>query len=128
MVKACAWMLLVGAVWTGSAMAAPCYSDGDIVTLDGKVTHQATRETDPSAKPAWVLSLASPICVMSTGNGQNQNTRQQSTVSAVQIVDAVPTENARMEITGKLVTGNLSAYYAVPTAIWVLKQRVLSEQ
>jgi hypothetical protein len=128
MAKACAWVLLVGAIFAGSASAAPCYSDGDIVTLDGKVTHQATRETDPAAKPAWVLSLASPICVMSPGNGQKQGARQESTVSAVQIVDATPTENARMQITGKLVTGNLSAYYAVPTAIWVLKQRVLSEQ
>jgi hypothetical protein len=124
MAKACAWVLLAGAVVAGSASAAPCYSDGDVVTLEGKVTRQATREKDASVKPAWVLSLSSPVCVMSAGAGQSA--RQQSTVSAVQIIDATPTENARMQLTGKLVTGNVSAYYAVPTAIWVLKQRVLS--
>jgi hypothetical protein len=64
--------------------------------------------------------------VLSASTGQNA--RQQSNVSAVQIIDATPTENARIQVTGKLVTGNVSGYYAVPTAIWVLKQRVLSGQ
>ncbi|WP_244206502.1 hypothetical protein [Caballeronia pedi] len=110
----------------GSAAAAPCYSDGDVVTLEGTATRQGAREADASAKPAWVLALASPICVTSAGTGQGG--RQQSTVSAVQIIDATPAENARIQLTGKLVTGNVSSYYAVPTAIWVLKQRVLSGQ
>jgi hypothetical protein len=126
MAKACAWVLLAGAVVAGSASAAPCYSDGDVVTLEGKVTRQAAREQDASGKPAWVLALSSPMCVLSAATGQNA--RQQSTVTAVQIIDASPSENARIQLTGKLVTGNVSAYYAVPTAIWVLKQRVLSEQ
>jgi hypothetical protein len=126
MAKACAGLLLLSAVWAGSALAAPCYSDGDVVTLEGKATRQATHETDASAQAAWVLALSSPVCVMSAGTGQGG--RQQSTVSAVQIIDATPSENARIQVTGKLVTGNVSAYYAVPTAIWVLKQRVLSAQ
>jgi hypothetical protein len=126
MAKACAWVLLAGAVVARSASAAPCYSDGDVVTLEGKVTRQAVREQDASGKPAWVLALSSPVCVMSAPAGQSA--RQQSTVTAVQIIDAVPSENARIQLTGKLVTGNVSAYYAVPTAIWVLKQRVLSAQ
>jgi hypothetical protein len=80
------------------------------------------------------LSLPGPICVLSANTGQGagqgagQGGRQQSNVSAVQIIDATPTENARIQVTGKLVTGNVSGYYAVPTAIWVLKQRVLSGQ
>jgi hypothetical protein len=124
--KACACALLISIATAGSAAAAQCYSDGDVVTLEGKATRQATPETEAAAKPAWVLSLSSPVCVMSAAAGQSA--RQQSTVSAVQIIDAVPTENARIELTGKLVTGNVSGYYAVPTAIWVLKERVLSGQ
>ncbi|KAK44794.1 hypothetical protein QCE73_30940 [Caballeronia sp. LZ029] len=121
--KACAWVLVLIA---GSAAAAPCYNDGDVVTLEGTATRQAAHEGDASAKPAWVLALSGPICVLSAGTGQSA--RQQSNVSAVQIIDATPTENARIQVTGKLVTGNVSGYYAVPTAIWVLKQRVLSGQ
>ncbi|SAK61926.1 hypothetical protein AWB76_03144 [Caballeronia temeraria] len=122
--KACAWVLVLMA---GSAAAAPCYNDGDVVTLEGTATRQASHEADASAKPAWVLSLSSPVCVVSASTGQGGG-RQQSNVSAVQIIDATPTENARIQLTGKLVTGNVSSYYAVPTAIWVLKQRVLSGQ
>ncbi|WP_250500553.1 hypothetical protein [Caballeronia sp. GAWG1-5s-s] len=125
--KACAWIFVLWAASAGPARAAQCYADGDIVTLEGTVTRQATHQTDPAAKPAWVLSLASPVCVVNAGSGQ-QGGRQQSNVSAVQIIDAEPGENARVQLTGKLVTGNVSAYYAVPTAIWVLKQRVLSGQ
>lgn len=121
--KACALLLVLVA---GSATAAPCYSDGDVVTLEGTATRQATHEPDASAKPVWVLSLAGPVCVLSASTGQGA--RQQSTVSAVQIIDATPTENARIQLTGKLVTGNVSGYYAVPTAIWVFKERVLSRQ
>jgi hypothetical protein len=110
----------------GSAAAAPCYNDGDVVTLEGTATRQGAREADASAKPAWVLTLTSPICVTSASTGQGG--RQQSTVSAVQIIDATPADNARIQLTGKLVTGNVSSYYAVPTAIWVLKQRALSGQ
>jgi hypothetical protein len=126
MTKACVWALLISVATARAAIAAPCYSDGDVVTLEGKATRQATHESDAASKPAWVLSLSSPVCVQSAGTGQGA--RQQSTVSAVQIIDAVPTENARIQLTGKLVTGNVSAYYAVPTAIWVLKERVLSGQ
>jgi hypothetical protein len=54
--------------------------------------------------------------------------KQQSSIDLVQIVDTTPTENSRIQLTGKLVTGNVSGYYAVPTAIWVLKERVLSGQ
>ncbi|MDR5818160.1 MULTISPECIES: hypothetical protein [unclassified Caballeronia] len=122
--KACALTILL--VVARAASAAPCYSDGDVVTLEGTATRQAPHEAAGSAKPAWVLSLASPVCVLSAGAGQNA--RQQSNVSAVQIIDATPTENARIQLTGKLVTGNVSGYYAVPTAIWVLKERVLSNQ
>ncbi|SAK50107.1 hypothetical protein AWB75_01364 [Caballeronia catudaia] len=121
--KACAWVLVLMA---GSAVAAPCYNDGDVVMLEGTAARQASREGDASAKAAWVLSLSSPICVLSASAGQSG--RQQSNVSAVQIIDATPPENARVQLTGKLVTGNVSSYYAVPTAIWVLKQRVLSGQ
>ncbi|SAL66048.1 hypothetical protein AWB71_03909 [Caballeronia peredens] len=121
--KACALMLMLVA---GSATAAPCYSDGDVVTLEGTATRQAPHEADAAAKPAWVLALSSPVCVLSASTGQGA--RQQSTISAVQIIDATPTENARIQLTGKLVTGNVSSYYAVPTAIWVLKERVLSGQ
>ncbi|WP_250515353.1 hypothetical protein [Caballeronia sp. INDeC2] len=121
--KACAWVLVLMA---GSAAAAPCYNDGDVVTLEGTATRQAAHEGDASSKPAWVLSLSGPICVVSASTGQGG--RQQSNVAAVQIIDATPTENARVQLTGKLVTGNVSGYYAVPTAIWVLKQRVLSGQ
>ncbi|WP_244849375.1 hypothetical protein [Caballeronia sp. SL2Y3] len=124
--KACAWIFVLCAAGAGPARAAQCYADGDIVTLEGTVTRQATHQTDAAAKPAWVLSLASPVCVVNAGGGQGG--RQQSNVSAVQIIDAEPGENARVQLTGKLVTGNVSAYYAVPTAIWVLKQRVLSGQ
>jgi hypothetical protein len=124
MARACA--LLLGTMLAGAAIAAPCYNDGDVVTLEGKATHQATRETDASAKPAWVLTLANPVCVMTAGAGINA--KQQSTITAVQIIDSVPTENARIQLTGKLVTGNVSAYYAVPNAIWVMKERVLSGQ
>ncbi len=93
----------------------------------GQARHRRPRVySDGSAKPALVLPLSSPICVMSAAAGQT--TRQQTSVSAVQIVDAMPAENARVQLTGKLVTGNTSAYYAVPTAIWVLKQRELSAQ
>ncbi|SAL82118.1 hypothetical protein AWB74_06163 [Caballeronia arvi] len=121
--KACAWVLVLMA---GSAVGAPCYNDGDVVMLEGTAARQASREADASAKAAWVLSLSSPICVLSAGAGQSG--RQQSNVSAVQIIDATPPENARIQLTGKLVTGNVSSYYAVPTAIWVLKQRVISGQ
>ncbi|SAK47860.1 hypothetical protein [Caballeronia ptereochthonis] len=110
----------------GSAKAAPCYSDGDVVTLEGTATRQAPHDAEAATKPVWVLSLTSPVCVLSASTGQGA--RQQSNVSAVQIIDATPTENARIQLTGKLVTGNLSGYYAVPTAIWVLKERVLSGQ
>ncbi|WP_250453620.1 hypothetical protein [Caballeronia sp. ATUFL_M2_KS44] len=118
--KACAWMLLLGLAGANAASAAPCYSDGDVVMLEGKVVRQAARQADAASKPAWVLSLASPICIAGATAGT------QSNVSAVQIVDAEPPDDARVQLTGKLVTGNVSAYYAVPTAIWVLKQRVLS--
>jgi hypothetical protein len=121
--KACALMIVLAA---GPAMAAPCYSDGDVVTLEGTATRQAPHDADASSKPAWVLSLSSPVCVLSASTGQGA--RQQANVSAVQIIDATPTENARIQLTGKLVTGNVSGYYAVPTAIWVLKERVLSGQ
>ena len=121
--KACALVLVLIA---GSAAAAPCYNDGDVVTLEGTATRQASHEGDATAKTAWVLSLSSPICVLAASTGQGS--RQQSNVSAVQIIDATPAENARIQLTGKLVTGNVSGYYAVPTAIWVLKQRVLSGQ
>jgi hypothetical protein len=126
MAKACALLLLMGTVWAGSAHAAPCYSDGDVVTLEGRAAQQPTKEPNASAKPAWVLSLSSPLCILSATT--DQKVRQQSTVSAVQIIDAVPAENARIQLTGKLVTGNVSGYYAVPTAIWVLKQRVLPSE
>jgi hypothetical protein len=122
--KACACLLVLMA---GSAAAAPCYSDGDVVTLEGTASRQASHEGDASAKPAWVLALSGPICVLSA-NSSGQGGRSQSNVSAVQIIDATPPENARIQLTGKLVTGNVSGYYAVPTAIWVLKQRVLSGQ
>jgi hypothetical protein len=136
--KVCAYAFLL---LTASASAAPCYSDGDVVTLEGTATRQASRQAAsqaaspaasqsqteaPPAKPAWVLSLASPICVDAPAAAQGQ--RQQSTVTVVQIIDAVPAENARIQLTGKLVTGNVSEYYAVPTAIFVLRQRVLSGQ
>jgi phosphoribosylpyrophosphate synthetase len=121
--KACAYALLL---LTASASAAPCYSDGDVVTLEGTATRQAARAAEASAKSVWVLSLASPICVNSPGAAAGQ--KQQSSIDVVQIVDTTPAENSRIQLTGKLVTGNVSGYYAVPTAIWVLKQRVLSGQ
>jgi hypothetical protein len=121
--KACALVLVLIA---GAASAATCYNDGDVVTLEGTATRQASHEGDASARTAWVLSLTSPLCVLSASAGTTA--RQQSNVSAVQIIDATPTENARIQLTGKLVTGNVSGYYAVPTAIWVLKERVLSGQ
>jgi hypothetical protein len=124
--KACAGALFLWVAMSDAATAAPCYNDGDVVTLEGKATRQPTHDTDSPTKTAWVLALSSPVCVVSAGAGQSA--RQQSTVSAVQIIDAVPTENARIQLTGKLVTGNVSTYYAVPTAIWVLKERVLSGQ
>jgi hypothetical protein len=111
---------------TASASAAPCYTDGEVVTLEGTAVRQPSRLADAPAKPVWVLSLASPICIDS--QAASPGPRQQSSVAMVQIIDAVPTENARIQLTGKLVTGNVSAYYAVPTAIWVLKERVLSGQ
>ncbi|WP_244816302.1 hypothetical protein [Caballeronia sp. Lep1P3] len=133
--KACACIVLLLAAGASSAWAAPCYSDGDVVTLEGTVTHQATHQADASAKPALVLSLASPICVASgvtgtagTAGTTGQGAKQQSNVSMVQIIDAEPAENTRIQLTGKLVTGNVSAYYAVPTAIWVLRQRAVSGQ
>jgi hypothetical protein len=125
--KACAYALLL---LTASVSAAPCYSDGDVVTLEGTATRQAARQAasdaSATAKPVWVLSLASPVCVEATPAAQGQ--RQQSIVSLVQIIDTTPTENARIQLTGKLVTGNVSGYYAVPTAIWVLRERVLRAQ
>ncbi|VXC73587.1 conserved exported hypothetical protein [Burkholderia sp. 8Y] len=124
--KACAWIFVLLAAGASPAWAAPCYSDGDVVTLEGTVTRQATHQTDATAKPASVLALASPVCVISETAGQGG--RQQSNVSAVQIIDAELPESTRVQLTGKLVTGNVSAYYAVPTAIWVLRQRVLSGQ
>jgi hypothetical protein len=124
MAKACAWAFLIWAAAARVAYAAPCYNDGDVVTLEGKATRQAPRDADASSKPAWVLALSNPVCVLTAAAGQS--VKQQSTISAVQIIDAVPTENARIQLTGKLVTGNLSTYYAVPNAIWVLKERVLS--
>jgi hypothetical protein len=126
MAKACAWAFLIWAAVARTAYAAPCYTDGDVVTLEGKATRAAPRDADASAKPAWVLTLTSPVCVLTAGTGQSA--KQQSTISAVQIIDAAPTENTRIQLTGKLVTGNLSTYYAVPNAIWVLKERVLSGQ
>jgi len=124
--KACAWMFLLWAAGATPAWAAQCYSDGDVVTLEGTVTRQPTHQPDAAAKSALVLSLKSPVCVQNAGTGEGG--RQQSTVSMVQIIDAEPAESARMQLTGKLVTGNVSTYYAVPTAIWVLRQRVLSAQ
>jgi hypothetical protein len=121
--KACAYAFLL---LTASASAAPCYSDGDIVTLEGTATRQTARAAEAAAKPVWVLSLASPICVNSPGAAPGQ--KQRGSIDLVQIIDTTPTENTRIQLTGKLVTGNVSAYYAVPTAIWVLKQRVLSGQ
>jgi hypothetical protein len=112
---ACAFLLL-----SASAAAAPCYTDGDVVTREGTAVRQPTRMTDAGSKPAWVLSLSSPICVDSPTAPQGQ---RQSSVTQVQIIDTIPTENERIQLTGKLVTGNMSAYYAVPTAIWVLRER-----
>jgi hypothetical protein len=126
MARTCAWALLIWIATVRLASAAPCYNDGDVVTLEGTAVRQATRETDTSAKPAWVLALSIPVCVLSSATGNTA--RQESVISAVQIIDAVPTENARIQLTGKLVTGNVSTYYAVPNAIWVLKERVLSGQ
>ncbi|MDR5801659.1 MULTISPECIES: hypothetical protein [unclassified Caballeronia] len=117
-------MLLLCAIAAGPVCAASCYSDGDVVTLEGTAARQAPRQAEADAKPAWVLTLARPICVLSQASGQAAP--QQSNVSTVQVIDAIPTENARIRLTGKLVTGNVSAYYAVPTAIWVLKERVIS--
>ena len=118
--KACAWVCLLIMAAASSAWAAPCFSDGDIVMLEGKVTRQAARQADAATNRAWVLALSSPLCVANAGT--------QSNVSTVQIVNAELPEDARVQLTGKLVTGNVSAYYAVPTAIWVLKQRILSER
>lgn len=119
-------MLFLSAMSAGHALAAPCYGDGDVVTLEGTATRRAPQQqqSDAVAKPAWILSLRVPVCVLNATSGQGA--RQEVTVSSVQIIDAEPPENATIQLTGKLVTGNVSAYYAVPTAIWVLRQRVLS--
>lgn len=105
-----------GAVWAGAASAVPCYSDGDIVTLEGKATRQPTHETDGSAKPALVLSLSESDLRDERGRRTNHASADFRLRSADRRHDACG-ERARSIVTGKLVTGNVSAYYAVPTAI-----------
>jgi hypothetical protein len=121
--NACAYAFLLLAA---SVPAAPCYSDGDVVTLEGTARRQPARIANNSPKPVWVLALASPICVniQAAANGQMRPT----SVALVQIIDSTPTENVRIRLTGKLVTGNVSGYYAVPTAIWVMREHALPAQ
>jgi hypothetical protein len=120
--KTLAYACLACAAASTSAAAAPCYSDGDVVTLAGTVL----RKNAPAAaaQNVLVLSLAAPICVGGTPNARGG----QATVKELQIVGSTPDPDTTVQLTGKLVTGNVSGFYSVPTAIWVLRSRPLTSR
>lgn len=107
-------------VLSTSATAA-CYSDGDIVTVAGTVARQTAPAGAAQNPQGLILSLPTPICVAGAPNARGG----QGMVSQLQIVGDTPEASSTVQLTGKLVTGNVSAFYAVPTAIWVLRSRPL---
>lgn len=102
----------VGASPQSHASDGGCRSADEVVTVHGVAIARPLRLADGSTRTVWVLSLNSPLCVTETP-GQTRIVRD------VQIVGQPPPPDVEIELTGRLSTGNITQYYAVPTAIAV---------
>ncbi len=102
-----------------SAPGVKCYSNGDTITLQGIARPQPLELADNSIRTVWVLTVDNPICVLDV----DANGGQDSHVTLVQIIGSPPPTGTEIELAGTLSTGNITQYYAVPTAISVIRGR-----
>jgi uncharacterized protein YecT (DUF1311 family) len=103
---------------TKSTVAVGCHRDGDVVTIQGAAISQSLELANGSVQSVWLLVADRPICLLESSNGIDAP--RETSVSRFQIIGQAPPSDTAIELTGKLSTGNISQYYAEPTAISVI--------
>ena len=104
------------------ALAAPCFENGEVITVRGTASEQNFASAAGGAQDLWILSIDQPICVTETLVGEVS----QHTISRLQIVGMPPPANLPIELKGKLSTGNDTEFYAEPTLLQVISGRRLA--
>jgi hypothetical protein len=105
----------------GPYQAAECHRDGDVITIQGTATAQSLELANGSVRNVWLLVTDKPICIVASEDGVEKP--HEISVSRVQIIGEPPPLAVSIELTGKLSTGNITQYYAAPTAIQVQSDR-----
>jgi uncharacterized protein YecT (DUF1311 family) len=103
---------------TKSTVTVGCHRDGDVVTIQGVATAQSLKLANGSVQNVWLLVTDRPICLLESPNGVDAPL--ETSVFRIQIIGQAPPSDTALELTGKLSTGNISQYYAEPTAINVI--------
>ncbi|MGA2989546.1 MAG: hypothetical protein ABSD88_03645 [Candidatus Korobacteraceae bacterium] len=101
-----------------------CYNDGDSVSLRGVASPVMLKMANGTVSKVWVLTTETPVCVMEQAPWNDAP--KQITVLRVQVIGSAPPLGSAVELKGKLSTGNITQYYAEPTAITVTSGRKIS--
>lgn len=100
---------------------AACYQDGDIVTVTGIIIDQPIELANGSKTSAPVLKTTKPICVIQENFGESPDVP--ANVSRLQLLGKNPVYGVMVELKGRIRTGGVSQYYAVPNALEVISGR-----
>jgi hypothetical protein len=105
---------------TAVPAAARCYQDFEQVSVRGTASRQSIDNGDGTARSAWMLTMAEPLCVAPP------DYRPEVTLSQIQIVGFSPEEGVTMELTGKLVFDTTAKDAVDAVSIVPPKKKVLS--
>jgi hypothetical protein len=107
--------------WTSSDRPHSCYSDGDVITVKGVAAANSLELANGTLTRVWLLTLDSAICVrdpISVAEAPHE-----MSVRRVQIIGQSPPSDSHIELAGKVSTGNITQYFAVPTSLNVIRGR-----
>jgi uncharacterized protein YecT (DUF1311 family) len=104
-----------------STATVECHRNGDVITTQGIATAKSLELANGSVRNVWLFITDKPICIVESEDGIT--TPKETDVSRFQIIGQPPPSGVAIELIGKLSTGNISQYYAEPTAIEVVSGR-----
>lgn len=106
---------------SAAAYAAPCYNNGEHVTLQGKAHAHSLTLANGSVKVIWFLVISPPVCVKQYQT--SGNIVQEVDVSRVRIIGLPPPSDVAIELKGTLITSNAASKYIEGVAIRVISGR-----
>lgn len=96
--------------------AKPCYEDGEHVAFTGVVGREELVMADDTATTVTILTVDAPVCIRPVPGMGGEERRF---ISRFQLIDGGRVHDGQRRVQGRLSTGNVTQYYAVPDAIEV---------